>query len=276
MKKYIPLFFLLLLARNFCYAQVLPVNQVIQEKDQWCWSASSKCMLDYYGFPQTQCTIAEYARSVITWRSFGTTNCCTNADLGCNYWNYLYGANGSIEDIIKHFGALKGSPVGRALSLAEINVQIKANKCFVVRWGWVAGGGHFVVGHGVNANDVYYMNPWFGEGLHISTYDWLLNDGNHTWTHTDTLSMSKLDVDETILSKQKIELYPNPTTGLITVSTQKDIEQIQLIDLTGRLLKQWKDVGRSKELDLADLASGVYYLHIVSDGYVETQKIIKY
>jgi hypothetical protein len=263
------------LGKSASYAQVLPVKEIIQEKDQWCWSASSKCILDYYGFPQTQCNIAEFARSVITWRSFGKTNCCVNADSGCNYWNYLYGANGSINDILMHFGALNNNPIDRQLSLIEINNQIKANQCFVVRWGWVSGGGHFVVGHGVNANDVYYMNPWFGEGLHIGTYDWLVNDGIHTWTHSDTLSTSKLNVSELNIASPKIELFPNPNDGYLRLRAQSDIQRIQLVDLTGRTLKLWEGVGASTELDITEFACGVYCLQIESNGYVEIQKITK-
>lgn len=277
MKKHLLFLVFLFLIKIHVFAHhVLTVNEVIQERDQWCWAASSKCILDYYGFPKSQCAIAEYARSVITWRSFGTMDCCIDPDMGCNYWNYLFGAKGSIEDILKHFGTIQNNPVHEALSLTDIKAQIDEHKCFVVRWGWASGGGHFVVGHGLKGKDVYYMDPWFGEGLHIGTYDWLVNDGNHTWTHSDTLDISKLDMEAIFVAEQKIIVYPNPTNSFISISSQKDIEQIQLIDLTGRPMKQWKDVAGSTEFDLADLASGVYYLQIESEGYVEVQKIIKY
>jgi hypothetical protein len=32
------------------------------------------------------------------------------------------------------------------------------------------------------------MDPWFGEGLKITTYNNILNNASHTWTHTNTLS----------------------------------------------------------------------------------------
>lgn len=277
MKRHVLFVVFLLLLKTHVYAHhVLKVNEVIQERDQWCWAASTKCILDFYGFPQSQCAIAEYARSVITWRSFGNMDCCIDPDMGCNYWNYLFGAKGSVEDILNHFGPIQNNPVHEALSLTNIKAQVNEDKCFVIRWGWASGGGHFLVGHGLKDKDVYYMDPWFGEGLHIGTYDWLVNDGNHTWTHSDTLDISKLNIVERFVAEQKIELYPNPTNGIITVSSLKDIEQIQLIDLTGRSLKQWKDVGMTIDLNINDLANGVYYLQIESNGYAETQKIIKY
>lgn len=164
---------------NTLSSQVLSTPEVIQEQNQWCWSGVSKSILDYYGYHPSQCEIAEYARSVITWSNFGSVNCCINPNLGCNYWNYNWGYPGSIQDILVHFGNIQNSGTG-VISLAQIATQINAGRPIVVRWGWNSGGGHFVVGHGINGNNVYYMNPWFGEGLHISTYDWLKSDGVHT------------------------------------------------------------------------------------------------
>jgi hypothetical protein len=31
------------------------------------------------------------------------------------------------------------------------------------------------------------MNPWYGEGLLMSTYSWVCSGGGHTWTHTNTI-----------------------------------------------------------------------------------------
>src|SRR5512136_209086 len=84
--------------------QVLDVPLVYQEQNQWCWAGVSSSILRYYGHPQEQCTIAEYTRTVATFHDFGSVNCCTDANQGCNYWNYLSGSPGSIEDILAHWG----------------------------------------------------------------------------------------------------------------------------------------------------------------------------
>ena len=176
-------------------AQVLNVKKVTQEYDQWCWAGVSSCILDFYGHPVSQCSIAEYSRTVITWGSYGSTNCCVNANAGCNYWNYNYGNAGSIQDILLHFSNISNTGLGRTLSLTEIQTQINQYRPFVVRWGWTTGGGHFVVGYGISGNNIYYMNPWPGEGLKIATYTWLTNDGSHTWTHTNQLNVSATAID---------------------------------------------------------------------------------
>jgi len=174
-------------------AQVLNVPLVIQEQTNWCWVASSKCVLDYFGYVNAQCTIAEYTRTVATWHNFGTMNCCTDPSQGCNYWNYNWGYAGSIEDILNHFGNLHTNNLVTSLTIAQIQTEINAARPFIFRWGWYSGGGHFLVGHGISGTDMYYMNPLPGYGYEISNYYWVLDDGSsHTWTHTQTLCIPSI------------------------------------------------------------------------------------
>jgi hypothetical protein len=167
-------------------AQVLNLSQVIQEQSQWCWAATSSCGLDYFGYPVEQCTIAEYTRTVASWHNFGPVNCCTDPNQGCNYWNYMFGSTGSLEDILIHFGNLHVNNLSTTLSLSEIQTEVNAARPFIFRWGWYSGGGHFLVGYGISGSNIYYMNPLPGYGFEIATYTWLLDDGNHSWTHTQT------------------------------------------------------------------------------------------
>lgn len=169
-------------------AQVLPVHLVTQEQNQWCWSAVSACFLDYYCHTTPQCEIAEYTRTVETFGdiSFGNIPCCANP-ASCNNWNYSWGGPGSIQDILIHFGSIGNTGIGRALTIEEVATEIQNNRLFVIRWGWDTGGGHFVVGHGNLGDMLFYMNPWYGEGLLLSSYSWVCSGSGHTWTHTNTL-----------------------------------------------------------------------------------------
>jgi hypothetical protein len=268
---------------SFCTglkAQVLNVPEVIQEQTQWCWAGVSKCILDYYGYPHTQCEIAEYARTVITWTSYGTTDCCVNPNVGCNYWNYNYGYPGSIQDILLHFGSITGYGTGSALSLTNVQQEITAGHPFVVRWGWAAGGGHFVVGHGINGSDVYYMNPWFNEGLHVSTYAWLLTDGNHTWTHTNVLTSLPTSVTGDLLPNNVFNVYPNPTSEKVTVNFSNEIQhanaELVLSDVLGKnlLIMSLKNSEQQKTLDLSSFEKGIYFITLKNSESVISKKLI--
>ena len=191
---FICIFFMTWFLHSSVFSQVLPVHEVIQEQDQWCWAATSKAVLDYYGSVNNQCAIAEYTRTHATWHNFGTVNCCTNASQGCNYWNYMYGDTGSIEEILQNWGV---SSYGRpsAFTQSEAAAEIAGNRPFIIRWGWTGGGGHFLVGHGIENGMLHYMNPWFGEGMKTASYAWVVSGADHTWTHTSVLTTNHIFTD---------------------------------------------------------------------------------
>ena len=166
---------------------VLDVPTVIQEQDQWCWAAVSASVIRAAGTTVQQCTIAEYTRTHATWHDFGSVDCCDDPTQGCNYWNYNWGTAGSIQDILQAWG-ISNSGYSAALSLDAVENEIDAVRPFVIRWGWTGGGGHFLVGYGVESSTVYYMDPWPGEGAKIADYSWVVSGGSHTWTHTNLLT----------------------------------------------------------------------------------------
>ena len=184
MKKYLFIIATFLFIGS-AYAQyVLPVPVVIQEHDQWCWAGCSKCILNYYGDSVQQCDIAEYTRTVATWHNYGWTPCCTDPTLGCNYPNLTMSSPGSLQDILVHFDGITSYGMG-ALSLAQMDTMAAHFLPFVCHWSWMSGGGHFVVGNGVDtAGMIHYMNPAVGEGAHICTDTWMMYDGSHTYDQT--------------------------------------------------------------------------------------------
>lgn len=73
--------------------------------------------------------------------------------------------------------------------------------------------------------------------------------------------------DETIV------VYPNPTTGKITIEHPISLGEIKVFDLTGKVIMQINTVGNTKsEIDIGHLAQGIYILY--AEGFSNI-KIIK-
>lgn len=259
---------------QYINAQVLNVNNNEQEKSQWCWAGCSKTILDYYGFSNIQqCDIAEYVRTTALFHNFGSVNCCTDADLGCNYWNYNFGAAGSIQDILINFGNIQNTGEG-VLTQNQIINEITNNKLFVIRWGWSSGGGHFVVGHGIIGDNIYFMNPWYGEGLHIGTYNFVKNGVNanstvtHTWTHTNIITSNMLNLNE-FEGNNIIEYYPNPFKDELSINTKYYLENstIKIYNSLGQFLKQIDNInGTSFKINRDNLSNGLYFIEIFQNN----------
>lgn len=272
-------------------AQVLNVGRLTQEYDQWCWAGSSKTILDYYGFVKQQCEIAEWVRTVATFYDFGKVNCCTDATKGCNYWNYNYSSKGSIQDILVQFGNIQNTGVASALTQANITTEIQNNRLFVIRWGWNAGGGHFIVGHGINGNNIYYMDPWFGEGLKIATYTWVKSDGNHTWTHTNkiTSDMTTDTEEHAPVLSNNISASPNPFQNSTDISyaliTEEDV-QVRIFNMYGQLVYennigkqlsgQHKFIWGGRDNSSTETSLGIYFVQLISgNNFIKTIRVVK-
>lgn len=267
-KILLPLIFSLVFS-GITKAQILNVGLVVQEQNQWCWAGVSKCILDYYGNNQQQCDIADYARTVITWNNFGSVNCCVDPNQGCNYWNYNFGYPGSIQDILIHFSNIQNYGTYASLTTTEITTECAGNRPYVIRWGWYSGGGHFIVGSGISGNNVNYMNPWPGEGLHVSTYSWLCNDGVHDWTHTNLLTTSPTAIANHA-SMEEVSLFPNPAIDNFTVSfnasNKTNKTNFVLVDVAGREVMNDMVEGDKAVINSSTLSGGVYFYSLTNDG----------
>ncbi len=62
--------------------------------------------------------------------------------------------------------------------------------------------------------------------------------------------------------ENQINVYPNPTDGLINLETVYNIEKIQVLSVLGQVEKNFKFNARNENIDLMDLPGGNYFLKI--------------
>jgi len=281
-------FLTVLLSVSFIQAQQFIVEQVTQEHDQWCWTGVSSCVLKYYGNNISQCTIAEYTRTTALWHNFGTIDCCTDANSGCNYWNYNWGYTGSIQDILQHWG-VNNFGVQSAFDLETVKNELTAKRPFIFRWGWTTGGGHFLVGHGISMTDsmMNYMNPWPGEGLKIAKHSWIVSASDHTWTHTNQITSNPTSISDYypgILPKEYSlqQNYPNPFNPSTTINyslPKSGNVKILVYNAIGSrvatIVNEYKPAGNySVQINVSNLASGIYLYRLESGNYSTAKKFI--
>ena len=74
-------------------------------------------------------------------------------------------------------------------------------------------------------------------------------------------------------SKKNINMYPNPTNGVLNFESIKEIKYIEVMDITGEILKTVKN---QSSINMKSLASGIYIIRIGlpnNESFVE--KVIK-
>lgn len=72
-----------------------------------------------------------------------------------------------------------------------------------------------------------------------------------------------------------ISVYPNPTSGIVTIEGKSNLKSIQLFDVQGRLLQTKLQNDVSASIDISDKSNGIYFLKITSETGIKVEKIIK-
>jgi len=99
------------------------------------------------------------------------------------------------------------------------------------------------------------------------------NDGNGTDAgHVRVYGDPTVGIDESN-EKQKVQVFPNPTTGILHINTNDpnlQIGEFSVFDLYGREVHRFQPQFQNNEhtIDLQDLANGLYLLTYSADGTV--------
>ncbi len=90
-----------------------------------------------------------------------------------------------------------------------------------------------------------------------------------------------LDVKESLsvsdISSKAIRYYPNPVKDVLNLVTEKNISNVSLYSIEGKLIRTFSSLDESKvQLDLSALVSGTYVVKAtINDGQTKTFKVIK-
>ena len=86
--------------------------------------------------------------------------------------------------------------------------------------------------------------------------------------------LEELTTTENIASTESIELYPNPTTGILNIrGLNTENSRIKILDSIGKIVDQPKS--EDHQIDLSNLANGLYFIVIETDKLQISKRIIK-
>lgn len=86
---------------------------------------------------------------------------------------------------------------------------------------------------------------------------------------------NSLSVSEIPTNDDGIVLYPNPSNGIFKINQIENNESINIIDITGKTVKKFKNVQREEELDVHQLTKGLYLVLIKNNNQtIVTRKLL--
>ncbi len=81
-----------------------------------------------------------------------------------------------------------------------------------------------------------------------------------------------VSVKETLL--EDLDVYPNPTNGLLNIEAGFELDEIHLTDMLGKRVISDYAMGTQARLDVSNLPMGVYFLTVVSEGNQATLQVV--
>jgi hypothetical protein len=75
------------------------------------------------------------------------------------------------------------------------------------------------------------------------------------------------------LGSDEFMIYPNPSYGLIIIESSGNLEKIQILDITGHLIKSFNQT--LSQINISDMKSGFYFIKIYTNKVVQISKFQK-
>lgn len=87
--------------------------------------------------------------------------------------------------------------------------------------------------------------------------------------------LNDLSTEDLSVSSPRVNLYPNPTSNRISLSSESLVREMQILDINGRVVMQSSKVFTSIELEVSHLPKGTYFVRLNHDnGYTSHRKFI--
>jgi len=164
---------------------------------------------------------------------------------------------------------------------------------FFVEWGWGAVFTPFIwtatdgirnmnayvsetMGIDMGGNTIFSSNNMSLDGRYVA--GWGLNfDTNPMFG--DTFAF-RLELPETLGVKEEHTLgatnvYPNPVTDILNISTVEKINSIEVYNVRGQLLLSENSPNAITKIDMSSFQNGIYFVKTIADKGSKTHKVIK-
>ena len=133
-------------------------------------------------------------------------------------------------------------------------------------------------GFGNTIDEVKYSDntPWpidadgNGSYLQLISTD-LDNSFASSWEASDDVKLSTNEFSQTV----NINVYPNPFSSILDISSNENIERIVIFDVSGKMVKSYDVNANQINLDLSALSKGFYFLKTTNNSGYKLQKLIK-
>lgn len=210
-------------------------------------------------------------------------NCTTNLPItNANLQSYTPTASGSYKVIITQNGCVDTSACNN-VTIINCNLQLTHNvldtiRCKQVRVN-IANGtlpialkltwSTNIIGISLNITDSAYT---FNDAC-PETYKLVATDNNGCKDSISfTINEPTIGVND--INVNSFSMYPNPANKILIINNLSKESQINIFDMTGRIIYAENILTSSTELNIENWKDGIYTVQIITEGKIANQKLI--
>jgi type IX secretion system substrate protein len=93
--------------------------------------------------------------------------------------------------------------------------------------------------------------------------------------YVDNVYFSSIPTSVNDFKTENISMYPNPVQNNLIISSDKNIENIQIFNIVGKLVMDINTSGAAHDLDISHLTNGMYVITLTVDGIKAVDQFIK-
>ncbi|PCI96232.1 MAG: hypothetical protein COB15_11100 [Flavobacteriales bacterium] len=132
-------------------------------------------------------------------------------------------------------------------------------------------GGYYIEGLGGRGGPFSIPLSYFEAG------SWLMciSDTNQNTIYSQNSCYSFITgIDNKFIETSNISINPNPVSDYFTIDTEIDINEINILDISGKSIKSIIQTS-TKAFSVSDLPSGIYFVKVIGKKHTIIRKIIK-
>jgi len=118
----------------------------------------------------------------------------------------------------------------------------------------------------INSNGVFINNA------KVTVTDILAENGV---VHViDAVLLPQISTGISTLDEVRFDIYPNPASDFINISSENGIESLIIRDIAGRVVKELTNLSSSERIEISGYKSGMYLVSMKNGNSVSTKKLI--
>jgi hypothetical protein len=127
----------------------------------------------------------------------------------------------------------------------------------------------------LQANGSFVYTPLSGFGGIDSFYYSLFDGQTLSLPNKVTIQVEKYTGLKTVVAAQDVRIYPNPTTGMVRLTASAPFQSVRVFNMSGQLVQTYTPSSDTVDINITDVAAGMYAVVYEIDGQLYSKSILK-